>query len=285
MLTVLEAIKLSTEYLEKKGIESPRTNAELFLADIIGCKRLDLYLKFDRPVSEDERLKYREFIARRGKLEPLQYILGYVEFYGLKFFVDPSVLIPRQETEILVEKIINENKNMDSIRVLDIGTGTGNIPVSLRKNLPSFKFLTIDISSKAIDIAKKNIKLHEFEDDVEVMHFDILNGQSIEQLGKFDMIVSNPPYVDEEQYNTLQKEITEHEPKEAVSDFGDGYSFYKKISELSTQLLNPKGKIYFEVGIGQADRVKDLLADNGMSFITSHKDYLDIDRVVYGEIG
>lgn len=284
MLTVLEAIKLSTEYLEKKGIESPRTNAELLLADIIGCKRLDLYLKFDRPIAEPERLRYRDFISRRGKLEPLQYILGYVEFYGLRFYVDPSVLIPRQETEILVEKIIEENKDRTAFRILDIGTGTGNIPISLKKNIPSIEALTLDISAKAIEMAQKNIKFHELDEHVEVRQFDILNGQFIEELGKFDLIVSNPPYVDEEQYNSLQKEITEHEPKEAVSDFGDGYSFYKRISELSSQLLNPGGKIYFEVGIGQADKVKDILADNGMSFITSHKDYLDIDRVVYGEI-
>ena len=134
MLTVLEAINLSTEYLTKKDIESPKLNAELLLAHILNCKRLDLYLSYDRPLDENETNKYRDFIKRRGKCEPLQYIIGSVEFYGLEFKVNPSVLIPRQETEILIETILETVSKENDLRILDIGTGSGIIAICLAKH-------------------------------------------------------------------------------------------------------------------------------------------------------
>lgn len=132
MLTVLESINLSTEYLKNKGIESPRNNAELLLAKILNCKRLELYLSFDRPLVENEVTQYREYIKRRSSFEPLQYIIGSVEFYGLEFKVNRSVLIPRQETEILVETIINKFQNQIGLKILDVGTGSGIIAICLK---------------------------------------------------------------------------------------------------------------------------------------------------------
>jgi release factor glutamine methyltransferase len=281
MLTVLESIQLSTEYLEKKGIESPRTNAELLLADILGCKRLDLYLKFDRPVSEEEKVKYREYISRRGKFEPLQYILGFVEFYGLKFFVDKNVLIPRQETETLIDTILNQNKEEKGLRILDIGTGTGNLPVCLAKHLADSTITTIDVSDKALNIAKKNIELHNLTDRINLEKIDILK-ETIIAGNQYDIVVSNPPYVDEVQYNTLQKEITEFEPKSAVTDFSDGFSFYNRISEIHDSLLQQSGKVYFEIGAGQSEQVQNIMKNNNLDNVQVIKDYLDIDRVIYG---
>ncbi len=174
MLTVLESIKLSTEYLEKKGVESPRINAELLLAHILKCKRLDLYLTFDRPLSEEEITLYRSFLKRRGEFEPLQYIVGSVEFFGLPFFVNSSVLIPRQETEILVEEIIERNKNNPSIKILDIGTGSGNIAISLAKNLPGSTVTASDISEDALKLAAKNSVLNGTDSQVKFIENDIL---------------------------------------------------------------------------------------------------------------
>ncbi len=131
MLTVLKSINLSADYLQKHGIESPRINSELFLASILNCKRLDLYLAFDKPLSEDELEKYRNYIKRRGKFEPLQYITGSVEFYGIEIKVNPSVLIPRAETEILIDSVIEEVKTKEEITILDIGCGSGNITIAL----------------------------------------------------------------------------------------------------------------------------------------------------------
>ena len=154
MITVLEVIKLSTEYLQNKGVESPRANAEILLADILNCKRLDLYLSFDKPLADNEVKNYREAIRKRGLRIPLQYIVGNVEFFGLKFIVNENVLIPRPETELLVEQIINETDKSLNIKILDIGVGSGNISLSLLKNLPNANVVAIDISEKAIEVAK-----------------------------------------------------------------------------------------------------------------------------------
>ncbi|MFC2133741.1 peptide chain release factor N(5)-glutamine methyltransferase [Bacteroidota bacterium] len=284
MLKVLEAIQLSTDYLNKKGIESPRINAELLLADILNCSRLNLYLMFDRPLSEDQKTEYREMIARRGKFEPLQYILGYVEFYGLKFNVNPSVLIPRQETEILIETIIEEYNDLPDLKIFDIGTGSGNIPVCLAKNLQEVKITAVDISTDALAVAKENASLHDVNNNITFLEGDILNGNCCEDIGQFDLIVSNPPYVGEDQYKEVQKEILENEPAVAVTDYADGYKFYNTICESAPQFLKKNGKIFFEMGIGQSESVKSIMEKNGFHNIKIKKDYLDIDRVIYGEL-
>ncbi len=173
MLTVLEAINLSSEYLKKKGIESPRFNAEMLLAHILNFKRLNLYLAFDKPLKDEELSEYRELLKRRSRFEPLQYILGSIEFFGLKFKVNSSALIPRPETEILVETIIEFNGNYPA-EILDIGTGSGNIAVSLAKNLPQLNITAIDINKGAINLADENIKLNRVH-NVRLIQYDILN--------------------------------------------------------------------------------------------------------------
>ena len=281
MLTVLEAIKLATEYFDKKQIESSRINAELLLADILKCKRLDLYLKFDQPLKEDEVNKYREFIARRGKYEPLQYITGSVEFFGLNFKVNPSVLIPRPETEILVETIINQNKERTGLTILDVGTGSGNIPIVLAKFLPQSKIVTIDVSDESINVAKENAELNQVNGNVEFVNRDVFVESFFENLN-FDIIVSNPPYVSIEEYPSLQEEIVNYEPKYAVTDEEDGLKFYNRISQIAFKSLNEGGKLYFEIGQGQSKDINDILNQNKFSEIQIIKDYQNIDRVIYG---
>jgi len=281
MLTVLESLQLSSDYLEKKGIESARMNAELLLADILKCGRLDLYLKFDKPLTDEETSIYRDYIARRGKFEPLQYILGKVEFYGISFMVNPDVLIPRQETEILVEQVLNFTGS-GNLNILDIGTGSGCIAISLSKNLPNAKITAIDISRDALKVAWQNIKLNNVE-NCELKQFDIINDE-IAQLGKFDVIVSNPPYVEKTMYSSLQKEIVLHEPRLALTDEDDGYKFYRKICQLGKKLLNPSGTLFFEAGDGMSIAIKDIMAGYGYEKIELKKDYLEINRVVKGEL-
>ena len=217
MLTVLESINLSTEYLKNKGIESPRINAELLLAKILNCKRLDLYLSFDRPLSEDETNQYREYIRRRSKFEPLQYIVGSVEFYGLEFKVNSSVLIPRPETEIIVEKIIDDNKDKPSLKILDVGTGSGIIAVCLAKHLTESKVSAIDISFDALETAKGNASLNEVGDRVNFFQADILKDEIPEN--GFDVIASNPPYISNDEFSSLQPELRIFEPKMPVLTF------------------------------------------------------------------
>ncbi len=283
MITVLEVIKLSTEYLQKKGVESPRANAEILLAEILKCKRLELYLAFDKPLAENEIQVYREAIRKRGLRIPLQYIVGSVEFYGLKLIVNEHVLIPRPETELLVEKIISDSDKSASLKILEIGVGSGNISLSLLKNLPNSKIVAIDISESALDVAKQNAKLNSLQERVEFKLIDIMK-DDLNSLGKYDLIVSNPPYVSENDYDELELELKNHEPKMALSDYSDGVSFYKHIIEISDQILSKPGKIYFELGMGQSLLVKNLFEQKGFVNINITKDYSGIDRIICGEI-
>jgi release factor glutamine methyltransferase len=269
--------------LERKGIDEARTNAELLLADILNCKRLDLYLQFERPLQEDEKKKYREFISRRSKFEPLQYILGHTEFYGRKFNVYPSVLIPRPETEELIELIIEQNKSGSNLKILDIGTGSGNISITLAKELPGGDVVSIDISDDALETAKENAELNSVDGNLKLLNQSVLD-DSIFDIGQFDIIVSNPPYVSKEDFNDLQNEIKKFEPVSAVTDNGDGLKFYKRISSISKDLLEENGKIYFEVGVDMAGNVKQIMEMNGLKNIQIVKDYAGIERIVYGEI-
>ncbi len=282
MLTVLESIKLSTEYLEKKGVESPRINAELLLAHILNCKRLDLYLTFDRPLSDEEVALYRSFLKRRGEYEPLQYIVGSVEFYGLPFLVNSSVLIPRQETEILVEEIIEQNKDRQGLKILDIGTGSGNIAISLAKNLPDAEVTATDISKEALVVAGKNSFCNGTESKVKFIENDILKGYPEEK--GFDVVVSNPPYVSVNDFEGLRPELKVYEPRQALTDNADGLFYYREISAKARELLLPGGRLYFETGEGQADAVKKILEEKNFGAIRIKNDYLDIERVVSGEI-
>ena len=283
MITVLEVIKLSTEYLQKKGVESPRANAEILLAEILECKRLELYLSFDKPLAENEVQMYREFIRKRGLRIPLQYIIGNVEFYGLKFIVNENVLIPRPETELLVEKIISESDKSANLKILDIGSGSGNISLSIAKNLPNSNVVGIDISDGALEVAKLNAELNTLQKNIEFKLFDIMNGD-LNSLGKFDLVVSNPPYVSENDYENLEPELKNYEPKIALTDNSDGISFYNHIIEASDQLFSSRGKIYFELGMDQFTQVKKFFEQKGFINITVTKDYSGIDRIISGEL-
>ena len=283
MITVLEVIKLSTEYLQKKGVESPRANAEILLSEILKCKRLELYLSFDKPLAENEVQIYRESIRKRGLRIPLQYIIGNVEFYGLKIIVNEHVLIPRPETELLVEKIINESDKSANLKILDIGSGSGNISLSIAKNLPNSKVVAIDISEGALEVASQNAKLNLLQDRVEFKIFNIMCDE-LNSLGKFDLIVSNPPYVSENDYENLEPELKNYEPKIALTDNSDGISFYKHIIEASDQLLRKPGKMYFELGMDQSKQVKIFFEQKKFSNIEVIKDYSGIDRIICGEL-
>ncbi len=283
MHTILEIINLSSDYLNNKAVESPRINAELLLAHVLNCKRLDLYLKFDQPLKEDELNIYRELLKRRGRREPLQYIVGNVEFYGLEFKVNPSVLIPRPETEILVETVIENSNKEEQLKILDIGTGSGNIAISISKHLINSKVWGIDTSVEALKIADENSKNNLVDDRIVYSQNNILNGSQIDEK-EFDIIVSNPPYISKNDYNELLPELKNYEPAAALTDENDGLTFYKEISLKANQLLKPGGKIFYEVGQGQYNDVKNILEENNFINIKVKKDYSNIERVVYGEL-
>jgi len=281
MLTILEAVKLSANYLQEKGIESPRLNAELLLAHLLDCKRLDLYLLYDRPLKENEVVLYRELLKKRSSFVPLQYLVGEVEFYGLEFNVDSSVLIPRPETELLVETVIEENKK-PNLRILDIGTGSGIIAVAFAKNFEQPELFALDVSDGALENAKKNAIKNNVADRIKFLQLDTRKNLPFED-ESFDIIVSNPPYISKDEFPKLQTELRVFEPAIALTDYSDGLSFYRTISEKAAGLLKSKGKVYFEVGKDQSIMVKKIMEGNGFINIKIKKDFQEIDRVISGE--
>ena len=283
MITVLEAIRLSTDYLDKKGVESSRTNAEILLAEILKCKRLELYLSFDKPLAVTELNLYREFIRKRGLRVPLQYIIGNVDFYGINLIVNEHVLIPRPETELLIEKIITDVKSLDQLKILDIGTGSGNISIALSHHIKNCEVTGIDISEKALQIAKANAEKNPSHNKIDFRLFDILNDE-LNELGLFDIIVSNPPYVSVSDYQSLEPELKNNEPKESLTDNSDGLSFYRHIISISRNILKKGGKLYFEIGKDQSSHVKEFMLAGKFRSVSIIKDYAGIDRIICGEM-
>ncbi|MEK6553528.1 MAG: peptide chain release factor N(5)-glutamine methyltransferase, partial [Bacteroidota bacterium] len=201
--------------------------------------------------------------------------------YGLPFKVTPDVLIPRPETEILVEEVIKFCKDKTGLKILDIGTGSGNIPIALSKNLNDADVTAIDISEKALSVARENAAANGVEEKIHFITADVKNYMSGHQ---FDILVSNPPYVSKEEYPILQIEIRNYEPMAAVTDSNDGLVFYRTIAERAKILLKSNGKIFLEVGKDQSKFVADILVKNNFINIYFVKDYQQIDRVVVGEL-
>lgn len=241
--TVLSMLEWATEFFEDKDINSPRFSIEWLLAEVLGVKRLDLYLMYDRPLSSEELDILRPMVKRRSLHEPLQYITGETDFLNVKIKVEPGVLIPRQETEQLVDLILNENKDKDNLNVLDVGTGSGCIPVSIKKERPDWNVYGIDISEKALEIARSNADHNE----VEVTYFrdDLFDPAQI-QPAFFDIIISNPPYIEPDEKNILDKEVVEYEPELAL--FCESTDkMYRALETLCHSSLKESGTIYFEL--------------------------------------
>ena len=269
---ILEILKWTTGFFKEKQIINPRLNAEYIISHVLGCKRFDLYVRFEEIVSLENREKIKKMVIERAKSKPLQYVIGETEFYGHRFFVNESVLIPRPETEYLVEKIITEIDSYNTI--LDIGSGSGAIAITLKKELPYLSITAVDISASALKIATENAKLNQVE--IEFIESDIFSKLNT----KFDIIVSNPPYIPQKEYEALDKEILEYEPKLALLADDDGLYFYRRILSEAKLYLNVNGKIYFEIGYNQSDRIKKIAENNGFTEIETLKDLNGFDRIM-----
>lgn len=272
-------LKKSIEYLNSKGIKEAKLDTELIFSEVLQYDRMMLTLSFAREISEKEKETIKEMLKKRAvEKVPVQYILGYEEFYGRRFKVNPSVLIPRPETERLVEECINRLVEANGKTILDIGTGSGAIGISIAKELPQTKVLACDISEEAIEVARDNANKLEAT-NIKFLKSDVFSEVKFKE---FDMIISNPPYIPKEEYETLQEEVKLHEPKGALTDAGDGYYFYKKISRESINYLKNGGFLAFEVGYNQSEEVKACLEKQGFENVVIIKDYENIDRMVIG---
>ncbi len=282
---IIDIINWGSQYLKSKGIDEARLTIELMLCHILKCRRIDLYIDFERPLTKTELEELRNIIKRRIKKEPLQYIIGKTEFMGLEFKINPDVLIPRPETEILVEKTIETIKkefpDKTIVKVLDIGTGSGNIAISIAKFLgEKVQVLGIDLSGKAIQTAEENAKLNNVE-NVKFICFDLFDADFENKFkNQFDIVVSNPPYIPTEEFETLQDEIKNYEPRIALTDEADGLSFYRRLADLSRKIISNRGFILSEIAYNQAEKVKEFFKRAGYEEIKTFKDYLGFERVI-----
>ena len=279
----LDLLKVTTEHFKKKGIESARLDAEILLAHTLGCKRLDLYVQFERSVPPEKLAAFREIVRQRSAGKPVKYILGRCEFMSLEFTVDESVLIPRPETEVVVEAAIEKLQAMtdrpESL-VLDLGTGSGCIAITIAVEIAAARLIAADVSPKALAVAKANAERHGVSGRIQFMQGDFLDalaGSGLE--GLVDLIVSNPPYVSEAELQTLAPEVRLFEPRTALVAGPDGLAAYKKIVPGALQFLRPGGWLVLELGRGHFDAVRALAeAASGYEAIASVKDHLKIDR-------
>ncbi len=281
-VTVLEIIQKGAEFLAKRGVDSPRLQVELMLAHQLQIPRLRLYLDFERKVGEDDVVALRALAARRGERVPLQHLLGVAPFYGLDFEVGPEVLVPRPETELLVEKGLLWLKHRlatePSPAVLDYGTGSGCIAVSLAKNCPAARVHALDISPAALERARANAARHGVGDRVEFWASDGLNG--LDPGLSFDLILSNPPYVPAGEIATLEPEVRDHDPRLALDGGVDGLTFYRRQASELAGVLRSGGGWIFELGDGQSEAVRESLLQQNWIVETVHNDYNAKPRVM-----
>jgi release factor glutamine methyltransferase len=283
--TVRELMKSAIEHLQRKGFEDARLNVELLLAHALELQRIQLYLHFDKPLKAEELKHFRDLYERRLNHEPVQYIIGSTSFMGLHFSVDTGVLIPRPETETLIEQVLLLYQSYPRdypVHILEIGTGSGNIAVSLAKFIRHAHIATLDVSAEALILAKKNAQFHAVEHRIQFHHGDVFEENDELFQMKYDLLVSNPPYVPKDEWEQLQPEIRDYEPSRAVTDGRDGMRFYQRIAALVPAVIKPGGYVAVEVGFGQAVLVAKELHLNGIEELRKVADLQGVDRVVTG---
>jgi release factor glutamine methyltransferase len=283
--TVLPLLEWTERYLRERSFEESRLNAELLLAHALRLPRLGLYLQFDRPLAAPELALFRKLLLRRMTHEPVQYILGETEFMGLPFEVTPAVLIPRPETEELVEEAIGWLRNSGSAEgtIFEIGTGSGNIAVALGKFLPGARVISLEKSGEALAVARRNCVRHGLQ-NVEFLQADVFSSELDGEFdGRvFDAVVSNPPYVPAAEFSLLQPEVRDFEPRLATTDGADGFLFIRRIAGLACRLLRPGGGMFLEIGYGQADVAERIARESGLRGVGVRKDFAGIARILRG---
>ncbi len=249
-LTVLDVVRKSADFLERKQVENPRLNAEWLIAHVLGMGRMQLYLQFDRPLQEPELERMRDCVARRGKREPLQYIIGQTQFHNLTIKCDHRALIPRPETEQLIEQIIDLGPEIDEeIRILDLGTGSGAIALALAMHFPRSQVVAVDESIKALDLAKENALHCGLQNRVQFAQSDWF--EKLGESGLFDLIVANPPYLTAEELSDAESEVKDFEPFNALVADNAGLEDLLVIIERAFEYLKDKGMLWLETGIEQ----------------------------------
>ncbi|MBW2129768.1 MAG: peptide chain release factor N(5)-glutamine methyltransferase [Deltaproteobacteria bacterium] len=284
--TIQELLKVASDFLQKKGIESPRLSAEILLAHQLGMNRVEVYLNFDRPLDPSEISGYRSLVKRRLEREPIQYITGVQEFWSLDFLVEPGVLIPRPESELLVDKLHSLHSEgrvpgSPSPRLLDLGTGSGALAVALAREIPGAFLVASDVSLKALRVAGKNAKRHAVENRIHFVGGDLFRPFKV-GLSTFDAIVSNPPYIPHETFDSLPPEVRDHEPRLALDGGEGGMMYIRKIINEAPDYLSPGGWLLVEMDPEQTrEALRMIEEDPRYEEVMRTTDYSHRFRVVW----
>ncbi|MEW9671220.1 peptide chain release factor N(5)-glutamine methyltransferase [Ammoniphilus sp. 3BR4] len=276
-ITVREALKRASSFME--SLEDDRFLAEIIVRHVLGWDRTRLFLGMEEFISMQQWSEVERMVKERLQGVPVQYLIGEQEFYGLSFRVNPSVLIPRPETEILVEQVLHRRDVSDALTVADIGTGSGAIAVSLAVH-SQWKVYAVDIAQESLDTAQENSRIHGVEQQITFLKGDLLDPL----LQPVDILVSNPPYIPSSDVLELDVQVKDHEPMRALDGGEDGLDFYRRLCKGLPQVLRPGGLVAFEVGMGQARDVEQLLLRTGVIARTEViQDLAGIERIVIGD--
>ena len=277
--TVLEVLQATTAYFKKHDVASPRLNAEHLLAHVLGRKRIELYLEFERVLTQSELAPLRDLVKRRGEGEPLQYLLETVEFCGHVFLCDKRAMVPRPETEELVEFLKSEIQNPKS-KILDVGTGSGVIALSLAAKFPDAEIVAVDISDDAVALAQENAARLSLAGRVRFLKSNLL--ENVERT--FDLVVANLPYVSTQARDTLSREVL-HDPTVAVFAGARGDELVRELIAQAPSRLRPGRMLALEIGIGQSDALLSVLAEKNYRDISSKRDYSGVTRFLFARYG
>jgi release factor glutamine methyltransferase len=279
--TILSLIEWGTGYLSERGFDEARLTIELLLSHLLQLKRIHLYTNFDRPLTPDELAAFKMMLQRRLTHEPVQYIIGETEFMGIPLFVNPAALIPRPETEELVERALAwiGGRAQDRIEVLDIGTGSGNIPIALERLSTRAHITSIDVSTEALQLAVRNIERHKCT-RITVLHADVFSGFLPHK--KFDLVIANPPYISAAEFESLQPEVRDFEPPVATTDKADGLRIVRRVCDVAADKLQGGGALFMEIAYNQSDAVGKIARSAGLDGVTIHKDLHGNDRILEG---
>ena len=278
-MTVLEVLQVTTTFFKKRNIDHARLNAEHLLAHMLGKKRIELYLEFERPLAESELAPLRELVRRRGEGEPLQHLLGTVEFCGLTFLCDKRALVPRPETEELVEFLQSAIRNPQS-QILDVGTGSGVIALSVASKFPEARVVAVDVSEDALALARENGARLGLRQRVEFRTGDLLENLP----ERFDAIVANLPYIAMQDRQSLSPEVL-HDPDVALFAGERGDEIIRRLIEQAPSHLEPGGLLALEIGLGQAEDLAAFLAQKNWRDIEAKNDYQGKTRVLFARYG
>jgi len=274
---IIDLINWGEEYFNKNEFESPKQEIEWLLCDLLNYKRVDLYVNFEEIVSTTKLKLLKKWIKKRLKRMPLQYITGNTEFYGKKFFLNTDVLIPRADTERLVDESLECIKQKNNPKILEVGTGSGCISISLALERKDAQILSIDISENALNKAKENAEYHKTT-NVSFSKVDILNDVPE---GKYDMLISNPPYISYDEMKTIMVDVKDFEPELALTDFNDGLQFYTRLSDIGPLLIKKEGWMLLEVGLNDhPKKVMRLFKSKGFKDIDLLTDHNNNKRVL-----